>query len=130
MPTLLIYKGSVNVVCPTLVEKTTLSPVYYLLEITNDETAESVYCVVTESSTELQRYNQFNVTESANPVALMGEVTLSEGKHTYKFYEQSNGTNLNPLGLTVVEEGVLKCIDNSNNTNTEYPATVTNTVYE
>jgi hypothetical protein len=131
MPTLIINKNSLNYVYPTCSEKTTLSPVYYLLEIRNDETKEKVYCIPTELSTELQRYNKWLITESASPIPLMGEVLLSEGKHTYVIYEQSNSTNLNPSGLAEVENGILKCVDNSNNLNTEYPDGVeTNTIYE
>lgn len=130
MPTFKINKGQANTICPTLLEKTTLSPVWYLLEITSETTGTSVYCVPTETSTELQRYNEFVITETANPVPLNGEVELNEGRYTYKFYEQSSSTNLSPTGLTEVENGIIICKDSTNHTNTEYSGTTTNTEYQ
>lgn len=130
MPTFIINKNSKNVICPTLVEKTTLSPVFYLLEITSETTGQSVYCIPTETSAELQRYNEFDITETAIPNPLSGEVLLNEGRYMYKFYEQISSTNLNPTGLTEVENGIIICVDNSNHLNTEYTSTVTNTEYQ
>jgi len=129
MPTLIINKGTSTKIIPTLLEKTTISPVWYLLEVISETTGEAVYCVPTEESTELQRYNQFTIQEVPIATPLNGELTLNEGRYTYKFYEQSSATNLSPTGLNVVENGILKCIDTSNNTNTEYLSTYTNTEY-
>lgn len=130
MPTFIINKGQSNNICPTLVEKTTLSPVFYLLEVTSETTGQSVYCIPTETSTELQRYNEFIITETANPVPLNGEISLNEGRYMYKFYEQSSSTNLNPSGLTEVENGIIICVDNTNHLNTEYTSITTNTEYQ
>lgn len=130
MPTFQIYKNQSNIIFPTLVEKTTLSPVFYLLEITSETTGQSVYCIPTEQSTELQRYNQFYITETSTPVPLNGEVELNEGRYTYVFYEQSSSTNLNPTGLSEVENGIMICIDTTNHLNTEYTSTTTNTEYQ
>lgn len=130
MPTFKIYKGQTNTICPTLLEKTTLSPVWYLLEVTSETTGQSVYCIPTEQSTELQRYNEFTLIETSSPVPLSGELELNEGRYTYRFYEQLSSTNLNPIGLNEVENGIIICIDTTNHLNTEYTPTTTNTEYQ
>lgn len=129
MPTFIIYNASRQYLCPTLVEKTTISPVYYLWEFISDSTGLNVYCKATELSTQLQRYNKFEIEETATPTALNGQVNLPEGGYTYKIYEDSSSTNLSPTGLTVVEQGIVKCISTLV-TNTEYAdAPLTNTQY-
>lgn len=130
MATFIVNKGESQYLYPTLVEKTTLSTPYYLWEIENVQTKVKVYCKATEASTELQRYNKFQITEDATPVALNGEVTLSAGNHIYNIYEDASSTNLSPTGLTLVETGLLKCLDATAYTDTEYDGTGTNTEYE
>ena len=128
---LIINKNTTNTIAPTLYEKTTLSPVYYLLEFENKQTKEKSYCIPTELSTELQRYNKFIITDTSSPVPLNGEVNLKEGDYTYTFYEQSSSTNLDPTGLTSVEEMECHVKDSTSFANTEYVgASSDNTVYE
>lgn len=131
MANIALNKNSVNIITPTLFEKTTLSPVYYLFEFINKQTFAKSYCIPTELSTELQRYNKFSIEDTANPVALSGEVDLSAGSYEYNVYEQLSSTNLVPTGLDIVEAGMCKVYDSTTHTNTEYPvAAVTNTQYE
>lgn len=126
-----LNKSSSNTITPTLFEKTTLSPVYYLFEFQNSQTKSLSYCIPTELSNELLRYNKFTITDTASPNPLNGEVNLSRGTYYYTVYEQSSSTNLDPTGLNAVEsDGICRVYDTVV-VNTEYPvATVTNTQYE
>jgi len=132
MADIAITKNTANTITPTLFEKTTLSPVYYLFEFINVQTKAKSYCIPTELSTELYRYNKFIITDTPSPVATSGQVNLSPGSYDYKVYEQSSSTNLNPSGLNIVEDdGMCKVYDTTTHTNTEYPGSdVTNTQYE
>lgn len=130
MPTFVVNKATSQYLYPTLDENTTIDPPYYLWEIINNQTLVKVYCKATELSTELQRYNKFEITETISPVALNGEVELSLGDHTYKIYEDASSTNLDPTGLTLVETGIIKCSEANPTEDTEYELTVTNTEYE
>ena len=130
MADIALNKSSANTITPTLFEKTTLSPVYYLFEFKNTQTKALSYCIPTELSNELLRYNKFIITDTANPNPLLGQVNLSSGTYSYIVYEQLSSTNLNPTGLNIVEDGICR-VYGTPITNTEYPsATVTNTQYE
>ena len=138
MPTFFITKADTSIVCPTLVEKSLLAENIraYIWVVQNDQDTPPVYFTCAEESTELQRYNQFSIIETTNPDPFAGEVELSVGSHEYKIYEISSVvlsgiTNLAAVDysiLTLVEESVLKVIPSAI-TNTEYPDTLTNTVY-
>lgn len=126
-----LNKNSTNKVALTLLEKTTLSPVYYLIEFISKQTFTKFYCIVTELSTELVRSNIFNITDTPSPNPLAGQVDLVPGQYDYNAYEQSSNTNLNPAGLNIVEDGIARVYDDAANGNTEYATpTVTNTEYE
>lgn len=127
---MLINKNSNNYVYPTLFELSTLSPVYYLFEFENDQTKVKYYCIPTELSTELTRYNKFNIQDTSNPVALSGQVNLPVGNYTYRVYEQSSSTNLDPTGLNQVELDICQVKDSSTFTNTDYSPDLENTYYE
>lgn len=127
---LIITKNSTNTIVCTLAEKTTLNPVYYLFEFRNTDTNNKTYCIASEQSTELERYNKFTITEQTNPDKSIGQVNLSIGEYEYKVYEQSVTTNFNPSGLNVVEIGMAYCNDSTTNTNEEYASgSTTNLVY-
>ena len=98
--------NSANTVVVTLAEKTTLTgTVYYLFKFVNDQSGETKYCIPTDTSSYTYRYNQFTITEQANPVAASGQVRLQTGFGKYNIYEQASASNLNPSGLTLVEQG-------------------------
>jgi hypothetical protein len=125
-----IQKAQANNVFLTLTEKTTLDPVTYLFEFTNDLSKDPVYCIASDVSTEKQRYNKFVITETASPNALLGEVELELTRfYKYKVFEQAGGSiNLDPTGLDVVEVG--KMYVPGENVNTAYDdQTKTNYVY-
>lgn len=128
----IINKGQANNLVFTLFELTTISNPTYLLEVENKQTKSKAYCILTNELTlEITRYNEFVVTETTSPNPLLSEISLSEGDHLYTVYEQASTTNLDPTGLTAVEQMELQVKDSSANTNTAYEgASTTNTVYE
>jgi hypothetical protein len=126
---LTINKGAQNSIVVTLTEKTTLDPVYYLFEFI-DTTGTNKYCIVAEQSGFLERFNEFAITETTNPDNENGEVELMVGDYVYNVYEQSSTLNLDPSGLTLVETGNAKCVDDSINTNKIYTSgSLVNKVY-
>jgi hypothetical protein len=109
----------------TVTELTTISNPEYLFEFIEEQTDNSVYCILADTSTETTRFNEFSITDGT-------DVNFSvDGFYTYKIYEQANGSgNLDPDGLTMVEEGraYVYVVDTSPN---EYENTSeTSSVYE
>lgn len=101
-----IVKAQANIIVVTLEEKTTITPtVHYLWKFVNDQDGSIDYCIATDTSLYDYRYNQFSIVETANPTPLSGEVSLQLGFGKYYVYEQVSSTNLDPTGLTLVEQG-------------------------
>jgi hypothetical protein len=127
-----INKGSVNEVIVTATEKVTLSTPYFLFEFTSDETKLNYYCIATNVSTELVRYDEFYIEDKVSPVAVNGEVNLPVGTYTYKVYQQTSSSNLDPtLTTSVVEEGKSRAVNTTavSPTVTYESATTTNITY-
>lgn len=104
-----LTKGITNSVPFTLTEKTTLNPVYYLLELIPKGNNTPVYCVLgTDKSTSPQRYNEFDLIEKSTPNNLNSEIEVPVGESIYNVYEQANNSNLDPAGLNCVE-GPMRC---------------------
>lgn len=136
---MILITGQANTVTVTLTEKTTISPVTYLFAFYNKESLTYEYCLVSELSTNLARYNQFTITlTSNNPDPETGEVDLVEGDYIYRVFQLTNSQVLNidfeDVDLseyTEVEEMKCRVINSANNLNTQYsPASNSNTVYE
>ena len=101
-----IVKAQANIIVVTLEEKTTITPtVHYLWKFVNDQDGSIDYCIATDTSLYDYRYKQFSIVETANPTPLSGEVSLQLGFGKYYVYEQVSSTNLDPTGLTLVEQG-------------------------
>lgn len=103
---------------------------YYLFAFQNQTTLVTQYCIAQDTSAFQGRYNAFTITESATPNPLTGGVTMAlEGEWKYTIYANSNGTNLDPTGLTALETGM--CIVTGTNaaTPTYTGAPNTYTVY-
>lgn len=83
-----------------MTELTTISNPEYLFEFVEEQTDESVFCILSDTSTSTTRFNEFTVVDGV-------DVTFPiDGFYTYKIYEQANGSgNLDPDGLTMVEAG-------------------------
>jgi len=123
---LYVKDGIVNPVSLTLRENTTISPVYYLFEFQNDFTKDKVYDLPTMVSSN-SRYTEFNIDLGENGLNLS-----PSGWWSYKVYQQTSPTNLDPLlsqglierGKLLVAEGDEKEVetikyvsDNENNSN-------------
>lgn len=129
----LITKNTSNTLRPTLFEKTTITNATYLWEFKNG-TGIGVYCISTDLATsqQIERSNKFVIIETGNTTAvpLNGEVQLSAGDYDIKIYEQSSTTNLDPTGLTCVEDDIVTVLDSTINTNKVYTGgSTTNKIY-
>lgn len=103
---------------------------YYLFAFQNLTSLVTQYCIAQDTSAFQGRYNAFTITESATPNPLTGGVEMElEGEWAYTIYANTNGTNLNPTGLTALETGM--CIVTGTNaaTPTYTGAPNTYTVY-
>lgn len=123
-----ITKGQANLVIATTTEVGSAS--YYLFAFQNLTTLITQYCIAQDTSAFQGRYNAFTITESATPNPLTGGVTMAlEGQWKYTIYGNTNGTNIDPTGLTVLETGM--CIVTGTNaaTPTYTGAPNTYTVY-
>lgn len=106
----------------TLTEKTTISNPTYLFSLTHRLTNVAYNFILTDTSSYVERYNAFEVTEGTT-------VTLDAGEYLYKIYAQSSPTNLNPdLANEVVEEGIVKV--DFDVTRTQYTVTLNEKIYE
>lgn len=109
----------------TVTELTTISNPEYLFEFIEEQTDESYYCILSDTSLYTGRYNEFTITDGTDlnfPI---------DGYYTYKVYEQSNGSgNLDPTGLTMVEEGRAWVYLDDSPANEYEDTTETDTVYE
>lgn len=113
---MLLNKSSVNSnVALSLKEKTTLYPVYYLFEFQNDQTKVKYYQIFTDVSTvsyNQRIWNVFNI-EVINSGSGANKIILGNvGLYHYTVYEQSSSSNLDPTGLSIVERGQMRLIDN------------------
>jgi hypothetical protein len=97
----------------TLTEKSTLTAPYFLFNFVSDVTKQSVNFIAQDLSSYTDRYNQFLITETSGTTDYTsGTIELSPtGTWTYKVYEQTSSTNLNPLladNQTPLEIGIVK----------------------
>lgn len=106
----------------TLTEKTTISNPTYLFSLTHRLTNVAYNFILTDTSSYVERYNAFQLTEGTT-------VTLDAGEYLYKIYAQTSPTNLNPdLANEVVEEGIVKV--DFDVTRTQYTVTLNEKIYE
>jgi hypothetical protein len=120
-----------NVVVLTLSEKITISSPNFLFEFINNQTQIKYYCISADLSLYPERYNKFNiVVKTTTPSPLVGEIQIPLGdEYTYNVYEQVSSTNLNPSGLTVVENGLMT-YDKIITSRVEQESTLTRKAYE
>jgi len=105
-----ITQGQTNKVVFTATENVTIvGNVYFLVEFVSEQTKSKYYCTGTDLSGFPYRFNEFDITEKANPVLTNSEVQLSvPGQYVYNVYQQSSPTNLDPANaISIVETG--KC---------------------
>jgi len=125
-----IEQDIANTVVVTLTERGTAT--YYLFEFRSDTTEEVVYCIAQDTSTFPERFNKFTLTEvgSGTPVPANAEIKLSnEGQWRYYIYANSSSSNVDPTGLAMLEQGIVKVTGTISSTPTYSGGNATYTVY-
>lgn len=71
---------------------------YYLFELKNEVTYDTVCFIAADTSTAQERYSEFTVTEtSGTPIYTSGTIELEPtGTWLARVFEQTSSTNLNP----------------------------------
>lgn len=115
---IIINKNSNNTFQLTLTENITLSSPNYLFEFKSDISNEAVCFIASDTSAYQERYNEFTVTEtSGTNILTSGTITLEPmGLWTYRVFEQTSATNLNPSlanNTTPLEIGKVRVKGNS-----------------
>lgn len=106
----------------TLNDSITLEAPYYLFVFTNITTKEFVKTIINSTSdlsSYQSRYNEFEINAST---LFSGK---KKGQWLYKIYEQDNDSNLDPTGLTLIENGKLLLTETTNFAFTGYAASTT-----
>lgn len=106
----------------TLTEKVTIANPKFLFAFTHRVTNELTTVILTDISTQKERYNKFAVIEGST-------FNLDAGEFEYVIYAQTSSTNLAPaLADEEVESGVLKV--EFDVTRTSYEVTLNEKIYE
>jgi hypothetical protein len=106
----------------TLTEKVTIANPYFLFAFTHRVTNELTTVILTDISTQTERYNKFAVIEGAT-------FNLDAGEFEYVIYAQTSSTNLIPASANEeVERGVLKV--EFDVVRTSYEVTLNEKIYE
>lgn len=108
----------------TVSELKTLSSPYWLFEFMHEQSFEKVFCILTNISTGTDRYDEFELTDGV-------DVTFPyAGYYTYKIYEQTSSTNLDPdLATSLCEEGRAHVWETAA-LDEEFSTTIVNNIYE
>jgi len=115
-----ITQDTANTVVVTLNERGTAT--YYLFEFKSDTTEGVVYSIAQDISSFPTRFNKFILTEvgAATPVPANSEIKLgNEGQWRYYVYANTSSSNVDPTGLTMLEEGIVK-VEGTATTTTTY----------
>lgn len=108
---LIVAKNTNSTLIVTLTEKVTLASPYYLFAFTSDVSQLTKYFISADISIHTDRYNEFLITEtSGTEILTSGTITLNPtGQWTYRIYEQTSSTNLDPnLTTSLLEIGIVK----------------------
>jgi hypothetical protein len=106
----------------TLTEKVTIANPYFLFAFTHRVTNQLTTVLLTDISTQTERYNKFAVIEGTT-------FNLDAGEFEYVIYAQTSSTNLIPASANEeVESGVLKV--EFDVTRTSYEVTLNEKIYE
>ena len=90
-----IKKNPINIFFFSLSENTTLTPVYYLFELTCVQDDTITLFTATDISTNKPSYNEFLIEETESIDLLNGKINLPLiGSYTFRVFEQSSNTNL------------------------------------
>tara|TARA_R110002049_G_scaffold123257_1_gene278353 strand:- start:133 stop:534 length:402 start_codon:yes stop_codon:yes gene_type:complete len=105
---ILLKQGETTKATFTLREKATIAAPFYLFEVISIDTKESKIFTVSDVSTNIPRYNAFNIELASDSEDLLnGIVKLPlKGFYDYVIYSQENETNLDLENVTeIVEKG-------------------------
>ena len=119
-----LERNQTSTLIVTVTELKTLSSPYWLFEFMHEQSFEKVYCILTNISTGSPRYDEFELTDGV-------DLTFPyDGFYTYKIYEQTSSTNLDPaLATSLCEEGRAHVYENGSPAN-EFTTTIVNNIYE
>ncbi len=119
-----IQKATSSNLIVTVTELTTVSPVYYLFEFEHEQSFLKYYCILTNISTGISRYDEFLLEDGV-------DVNFDyDGYYTYRIYQQTSSTNLDPeLSDGLVEEGRAHVYVQDSPSN-EYNENITFNIYE
>ena len=108
----------------TVSELTTIASPNYLFQFIEEQSGDEVFCILTNISTGIPRYDEFIVTDTV-------DVTFPyNGFYTYKIYQQTSSVNLDPeLSQGLVEEGRAHVYEIDSPSN-EYNTLPTSYIYE
>tara|TARA_R110002050_G_scaffold11858_2_gene39487 strand:- start:1012 stop:1416 length:405 start_codon:yes stop_codon:yes gene_type:complete len=108
---IVLNKNSTSKIVLTLSENVTLTaPVYFLFEIISDDTKESVFFTAEDISSNVCRYNEFDITLTSGATDnTIGLINLElNGYYKYNVYQQDIEFNLDPtLTSGIIENGKL-----------------------
>jgi hypothetical protein len=106
----------------TLTEKVTIANPYFLFAFTHRVTNRLTAVLLTDISTNKDRYNEFAVTQGTT-------FNLDAGEYEYTIYAQTSSVNLDPtFANEEVESGILKV--QFPITRTSYEVSLTEKIYE
>ena len=101
-----LEQDTVNSVVVTLTELTTQINPFYLFEFISDDTNDSKIFVSTDISTNISRFNKFNIELTSSTEDLLNGVIKMplKGFLKYKIYSQASSTNLDLNNITELVE--------------------------
>ena len=105
----LITRGQNNILIFTLTERVTLTNPYFLVRMQSRSSNKiKRFILPANQSTDTTRYDKFTITESTTENLTSGTVSLEQGQHFYRIYEQVSATNLSEDGANkLLEEGII-----------------------
>lgn len=118
-----LEQDTINRVVVTLKELTTISDPYYLFEFISDDTNVSKIFTTANLSTNVSRYDEFNIELTSSTEDLLnGVIKLPlKGFYKYNIYSQVSATNLDLDNVTeLVEVGKVYINDTVNPVKTTY----------
>lgn len=105
----MVIQDGLNYLTFTLNEKVTLTNPGFVLVVKNDSTNKQVACkLVTDISTDTDRYNMYAVELVSSPSPLLGEIYLeNHGWHKYYVYETLTPDAFDYAGIDSVDLSTL-----------------------
>lgn len=101
---ILLYKNTINNVCLTLSESTTLTgSSYYLFRFINENNFNELLFTGEDISNNKDRFNQFLITETGSTFTNLTASTIhlnTPGYYKYEVYQMTGQTNLSLSGVT------------------------------